>query len=103
MFWPQHTSLNKQAAITPMHAVNLGVSGEDCLNQMIALIVGSRNPDPFGLINRWRKHSSHSLSVSTTLAQAPTSEALFPVPGTTPGQPLTSIFQASTACLEVLH
>jgi hypothetical protein len=103
MFRPQYASLNEQTTIAPMCAINIAISGEDRLNQMIALIVGACNPDPFGLINRRRKHSSHSLSVATTLAQAPTSEVLFPVPGTVPGQPLTSMFQASTACLEVLH
>lgn len=54
----QNASLNKQTTVATMRAVNRRISGKDRLNQMVALIISSRNPDPLGLINSRRKHSS---------------------------------------------
>lgn len=54
----QDTSLNKQTAVAAMHTVNHRIPGKNRLNEVITLIIGSRNPDSLGLIDRWRKHSS---------------------------------------------
>jgi len=77
----QHASLNKQTTVAAMRTVNSCISGKDRLNQMVALIVGPSNPDALGLINSRRKHSSHSLSVYTTLVQAPTCRGSLPLHG----------------------
>lgn len=57
LFWLETSPLDQRAAICPMGLVNLCFLGEDFLDEVIPLIIGTGNPDALSLIHGWQKHS----------------------------------------------
>lgn len=57
LFWLETSPLDQQAAICPMSLVNLCFFGEDFLDEVKPLIIGTSDPDAFCLIHGWPKHS----------------------------------------------
>ena len=56
MLRDEAASVDQGEAVGTVELITGGITGEDDLNEMRALIGGTMNPDAFGLINRGRNH-----------------------------------------------
>jgi hypothetical protein len=61
VLWLETSPLDQQATVFPMSMVNLCFLREDFLNKMVALVIGTSNPDALCLIHGWSNHPFLSL------------------------------------------
>lgn len=66
VLWLETSPLNKLVTVGPMCQVRMTLSKKYCLDEMIPLVVGAVNPDPFRLVYRWYSHSLPLCDISAT-------------------------------------